>query len=118
MAEELFRESLARSQRDDFEYAPFDYLVGLAKAISIGKPSFLVERDFPAAYEADILAVIARAESDLDSFGSEDPDYLRTLAGRAEKFADTMDEFAAFSGEIGINGKALGFPIPPAVIRI
>jgi hypothetical protein len=91
--DESFRESVrVASKTGSLSYAAFDSLAGFARTVKQCAPEFLDERGFPSRYESEIAAVLLNAESEADDDpDTGDPEELRTLAGRADSIASSLD---------------------------
>ena len=94
-----FRESLRLADGgDELDYDAFDNLTAFARIVGQCAPEFLEQFGFPNKYEAEITSVLYNAESEVSEHSyTSDPDELRTLAGRKDSIAaslESLDELA------------------------
>jgi len=96
--DELFRESLRVARTGGLlEYEPFDHLTAFARAARQCAPEFLAENGFPERYEAEITAILTNAEREADDEPDGSADELRSLAGRADFIASSVERLANLS---------------------
>jgi hypothetical protein len=96
---ELFRESIRRARMTGaLDYAAFDKLTEFARAVQQCAPDLLTAKGFPDDYEEGLNTVIFEAESEAsDEPDTGNPDELRSLAGRADTIAASLERLGELS---------------------
>jgi hypothetical protein len=96
---ELFRDSVRHAGTEgSLSYEAFDKLTEFARAVQQCAPEFLEAAGFPDDYENELNAVLFEAESEAnDKPDTGNPDELRSLAGRADSVAASLERLGELS---------------------